>query len=221
MASRDPAITVTCYVRPSLLLEPVDSHIRTLREAEADGQIDALLLRSWPDQITLSDDGPASEGVEAFEQFSEWAYVEGVDIQPPFDVQRRDSVITGESREILVTPLCCLAVYIDSTLMGVYPHLDGGVPRSVTDAVAAIRTGEVRDQAMDLPVVSTDDCPRCGDAVVNGQGVYGCQTSDCEWVGLRGDDGTFVDLEAATDRSSREEDRVRARRRSGVPVERN
>lgn len=217
MASRDPAITVTCFVRPSLLLEPVDSHIRTLREAEADGQIDALLLRSWPGQITLSDTGPASEGVEAFEQFTEWAYVEGVDIQPPFDVRRRDSTITGESREILVTPLCCLAVYVDSTLVGVYPHLDEGEPRSVTDAVAAIRTGEFRERATDLPTASTEDCPRCGEPVVNGQGVYGCPAADCGWAGLRGDSGTFVDLETAADAGDGR-DRLRGPRLRGPPV---
>ncbi|WP_254538257.1 HTH domain-containing protein [Halomarina litorea] len=211
MASRHPDITVTCYVRPSLLLEPVDSHIRTLREAEADGQIDALLLRSWSDQITLTRAGPASEGVEAFERFTEWAYAEGVSIQPPFDVRRRDSLITGECREVLVTPLCCLAVYVGSTLVGVYPHVDDGEPRSVTDAIAALRTGELREEAAALPATSTEDCPRCGGVLLNGQGVFGCSEADCEWVGLRDEEGAFVDMTPLRDDAS-PTDRESARR---------
>ncbi len=210
MTTSAPEITVTCYVRPSMLLEPVDSHIRTLREAERDGQIDALLMRSWPDRISLSPDVPAGEALEAFERFTEWAYREGVDIEPAFAVQTRESTITGESREVLVTPLCCLAVYVGNTLVSVYPHVDDGEPHGVTEAVAALRTGEFRERAATLPVAATDECPRCGGVLVNGQGLYGCLGDDCAWVGLRADDGSLIEFDAGTDDPEAARERLRS-----------
>lgn len=209
MTTSAPEITVTCYVRPSMLLEPVGSHIRTLREAERDGRIDALLMRSWPDRITLSADVPAGEALEAFERFTEWAYREGVDIEPAFTVQTRESTITGESRELLATPLCCLAIYVGNTLVGVYPHVDDGEPHGVTEAVAALRTGEFRERAATLPVAATDGCPRCGGVLVNGQGLYGCPGDDCTWVGLRADDGSLMEFAADTDDPDAARERLR------------
>lgn len=199
MGTRQPDITVTCYVRPSLLLEPVDSHVRTLRAAEEEGEIDALLLRSWPDQITISADRHAPESLEAFEEFTEWAYREGVEIEPPFAVQTRESTITGESRTVLVTPVCCLAVYVGNALAGVYPHVDGEESRTVTDAVAALRSGEIREATTDVAGATVGDCPRCDGGVINGQGVYSCLDPDCEWVGLQSD-GTFVALDRPGER---------------------
>ncbi len=55
----DPtALTAVCHVRAPLLLEPVDAQIETLQACESEGAIDDLLLRSWPKEVSLSEESP-------------------------------------------------------------------------------------------------------------------------------------------------------------------
>ena len=147
---RDPAaqnakqdLTVQVYVRPELLLEPVDSKIETLQTLEAEGVIDGLVLHYWPSKVELSADPPHSEAIDAYERFEMWADANDVEISPPFSVRTRSSEITGEERTVLSTPVVCLAIYEAGRLVGVYPHSDGDRTRSVGEAIAAIRTGQL------------------------------------------------------------------------------
>jgi hypothetical protein len=189
------------------LREPVDSHIETLRACEREGRIGTVLVRSWPRELPLS--GPVSdqEALEAFERFGDWADRTDVSIRPPFDVRTRSSTITGERRELVVTPTLCLALYAGDTLVSVYPHDDGTERHGVGDTVAALRTGRLELRTSHLPAEQpTDSCPACGDRVVNGQGVYVCIADDCHWTGLRTETGwnrtdTAVDPRAIVGRT--------------------
>ena len=140
-ANRDH--TVQVYVRPELLLEPVDSKIETLQTLETEGVVDGLMLHYWPSKVELSADPPHSEAIDAYERFEMWAEANGVDISPPFSVRTRSSEITGEERTVLSTPVVCLAIYEGGRLVGVYPHSDGERTHSVGEAIAALRTDQL------------------------------------------------------------------------------
>jgi len=136
-------ITVVCHVRPSLVLEPVDAKIETLRTCESQGTIDALLLRSWPAEVSLGDGGPHNEVVERFERFQQWASRHDVDVTPPFRVRTATSIASDEETETLLTPGICLALYHEERLRCVVPHTDGETTYTVSETIAALRTGEL------------------------------------------------------------------------------
>lgn len=185
--------TVACHVRAPMLIEPIDSHVETLRACEQEGAIDSLVLRSWPDKVALTESSPFQEAVEAFERFERWAEGRGVSVRPPFEVRSVESRISDTEREVLSTPLIAVAVYRDEHLTGVYPHTDGDETYTVADAIAKLRTGEAPtpfgDDLTPTPVDAAG-CPDCGGDLVDGQGLFGCV--DCEWVGVARGDGRLV-----------------------------
>lgn len=200
-------LTVSCHVRPALLLEPIDAKIATLHRCERRGEIRTLSLRSWPDAVSLGGDGPESEFVDRFERFERWADANGVTIRPPFRIRTTSSIVSDRERCVLVTPVCCLALYDGDALVGVYPHSDGEITRTVTDAIGALATGErPHPVAETVPAVPTSRdesdvdragvadrgwtassnapavtaCPDCAGTLVNVQGIRSC--GDCRWT---------------------------------------
>ena len=185
---RNPAaqkrdLTVQVYVRPELLLEPVDSKIETLQTLEAEGDVDGLMLHYWPSKVELSADPPHSEAIDAYERFERWAEASGVEISPPFSVRTRSSEITGEERTVLSTPVVCLAVYEAGRLIGVYPHSDGDRTHSVGEAIAAVRTGQLPTKRPEptAPGVSiTNETSGPGAPVNSSTGEKQCSGPDCD-----------------------------------------
>lgn len=177
-------LTVACHVRAPMLMEPIDSHVETLSACEAEGTIDELLLRSWPDHVNRSGDGPNREVIDRFEAYEAWARRRGVSVRPPFEVREHTSTVTGEYHERLVTPLISLALYEDGQLFGVFPHSADGETYTVEDAIATLRTGEVPTPLTgDVErVVDPDRCPACEGRLVNGQGLFACGA--CGWSGI-------------------------------------
>ena len=137
-----PPLTVVCYARPSQFTEPIDSQIQTLTRLETDGTIETLLVRAWPAELSLAAAAPRDEPLAAFERFQAWADRAGVSICPPFEQITRTSTITGDHQDVVRTPLCCLACYIEDDLIAVYPHTDDEQTISVTDAIARLRTND-------------------------------------------------------------------------------
>ncbi|QSW98852.1 HTH domain-containing protein [Haloterrigena alkaliphila] len=210
-------ITAVCHVRAPLLLEPIDRQIETLNACEAEGTIDDLLLRSWPQEITLSVKSPYQEALESFERFVEWADRRGVSIRPPFRKRTSTNQITGETNDLLVLPMLCLELYADDELVGVFPHTDeeSGETYTSDEAIAALRTGDVPTPLGDETEAlgdeteastatpgdsSTTDCPDCGGSLVDGQGLFACP--DCGWVGTVTTTGQF---RSGTDRAPADE----------------
>lgn len=187
-------ITVACYVRAPMLLEPVDAHVETLRACEREGTIADLLLRSWPEKVRLDEASPDREVLQRFEEFEGWADRQGVSVRPPFEVRERTSSVTGEFSERLVTPLIAVALYDGSRLAGVYPHTADGETYTVEDAIATVRTGELPTPLGTSPAAPerADDCPACDGRLVNGQGLFACAT--CGWVGTARGDGRYEPL---------------------------
>lgn len=143
MNTKTTTLTAVCYVRAPLLLEPVDRQIETVRACESEGTIDDLLLRSWPKEVKLSGDSPYQEALEAYDRFRTWADHQGVDVCPPFRERTTTSQVTGETNELLVTPLLCLELYADDKLVGVFPHSAGDETITTEDAIASLRCGDV------------------------------------------------------------------------------
>ncbi|ELY38303.1 HTH domain-containing protein [Natronorubrum tibetense] len=195
-------LTVVCHVRAPLLLEPVDRQIETLQACDSEGTIDDLLLRSWPKEIALTDNSPYQEALDSFERFEAWAADQGVSIRPPFQERTKTSQVTGETTELLVTPLLCLELYADDELVGVFPHTDEESEETLTtdEVIASLRTGELptplggtqeRDpSASTVTTTNASDCPDCGESLIDGQGLYACP--DCGWTGTVSETGQFV-----------------------------
>ncbi len=114
-------VTAVCHVRAPLLLEPVDRQVETLQACESERAIDELLLRSWPKEVKRSTESPHAEVLETFDRFERWAKRRGVSVRPPFRERTSTSQITGETTELLVTPLLCLEVYVDEGSSGCSP----------------------------------------------------------------------------------------------------
>jgi hypothetical protein len=176
-------VTVVCYARPSQFTESIDTPIQTLTRLETEGAIETLLMRTWPAELSLAAAAPKDEPLAAFEQFRAWADRTGVSICPPFEQIERTSTITGEHQEVLRTPLCCLALYIEDALVAVYPHTDGEQTTSVTDAITCLRTDETLE-GLTVPArpepSSVGTCPECETSCLSGQGIHVCL--DCRWV---------------------------------------
>lgn len=198
MASETPELTAVCYVRAPLLLEPVDQQVETLQACERDGTVETVLLRSWPKEVARSEHSPYQEVLEAFERFDRWADERGVSVQPPFRERTVTSTVTGESKDVLVTPMLCLAVYRDDELHAVFPHTDGEETITASEAIATLRTGELPAPLGAPPTEAdrADACPACDGHLLNGQGVFACV--DCGFTASLTADGRYVERELPT-----------------------
>ncbi|ADB60725.1 hypothetical protein Htur_1840 [Haloterrigena turkmenica DSM 5511] len=208
-------ITAVCHVRAPLLLEPVDRQVETLRACESEGAVDDLLLRSWPKEVTLTDETPYQEALESVERFEGWADRRGVSIRPPFRERTATNQISGETTDVLIMPMLCLELYADDELVGVFPHTDENADETYTtdEAIAALRTGELPTPLGGEPEETTestpadagagaDDCPDCGAALVDGQGLFACP--ECGWLGTVSETGQLVAKEEAPRVTERE-----------------
>lgn len=131
-------LTVQAYVRPSLLLDPVDGKIGTLEALDAAGAVDEVTVDGWPATVPLEAEPAFPEVIETFERFEAWAEATGASIRPPFIVRTQSSELTGETKRLLQLPIICLAIERNGQLVNVVPHSDGDTHRSVTDALAAL-----------------------------------------------------------------------------------
>lgn len=202
-----PHIHVACYVRHASLVAPLDSTIRTLTRFETEGVIDDVTVSAWPAEVQLGDAPPHSDVVTLFEEFDAWADQWGVSIRPPFAVETRRSEFTGTTREMVRTPVQCLAIYVNGVLVEVFPHTadrtDDGATYTVRDALALLETHDIQAfgagqapatppsqrPAAPEPAGDADSCPACESQLVTGQGVYTCP--DCAWVGIATGPGQY------------------------------
>lgn len=195
---RPDSFSVRCHARSTLVLEPIDAKLRTLRQCDREGRIDSLDIQCWPDEVRLSGDGGAQDVITAYDEYLQWAGACDVELHPPFRVRRSNPMACEASEELLVTPVFLVAVYTKGDLVGVFPHRDGEVHRSAADAIAALRTGRYADLFASMPTPDWSDrqdrpasvsppsdretprqCPDCEGALLNVQGILAC--CDCFW----------------------------------------
>lgn len=156
MKSINSPICVECYVRTSSVVAPVDSTLRTLDRLETDGTIDTVTVDAWPATVRLGEPSPHSDVVDLFEEFDAWAEQWDVSIRPPFTVDTRTWEITGTTREVLTTPVQCLAIYANSSLQKVYPHT---VSRADDDITYTVEHALGLLEEHDVPAFEIDQSP--------------------------------------------------------------
>lgn len=180
----DPTISIDCYARPTSLSAPIDATLTTIQELVEDGTIDDCTIHSWPSTVVLSDETDHTDVVETFRTFEAWADQWGVSIEPPFSVETRTSQITGDRREVLVTPVLCVAISIEGALREVFPHQTEGRTYTVEDAITTLTKGTITvNSDLTAPIEAADDrCPWCEAPIVTGQGLYAC--SECDWIAI-------------------------------------
>lgn len=178
--TRAGEITVQAFVRPTILVDPVDEKIARLTKLDDEDDIDALLVRAWPGEVPLSSERGDVEAVEIYERFKSWADRLNATVELPFDVETRHSEITGESCEVLTTPVLCFGVYVDSSLKAVYPYRDEHGYHTAKDGIDALAAGQFGPAAGKSRSTRASSCPGCGAGLVNVQGLAACR--DCSWV---------------------------------------
>lgn len=191
-------VQVTCYVRTSSFVAPVDATLRRLEQFHAEGVVEDITLGAWPAEVRLDDPVLHGDVVDLFEKYEDWATHWNVSIRPPFAVETRHSTITDTTRELLITPVQCLAVHVNGKLVEVFPHSTGrtgdGETHTVRDALALLderafaaagprqspeRPSGRRTATTDTPS-DPSTCPACDTGLVTGQVVVACP--NCDWT---------------------------------------
>lgn len=103
--------------------------VESLEESQAVEETDA---HGWPDRVRPEE--ASAHGVP-IDEFTAWADDRGVDLEPAFERRVDTSSITGETRERIVLPIMCLAVYEGDSLACVAPHVDGVETYTVGDCL--------------------------------------------------------------------------------------
>lgn len=125
-----------------------------MERIEEGDSVDSVDVSVWSPEVPVIDESPA---VEAYRRFSDWADRQGVAVEPPFERRQRRSRILGETGEVIVTPSVCLAVYLDDTLLAVFPHTDDGGTVTVEDGLRELdvdRRAVIREEDLEKRVLS-------------------------------------------------------------------
>jgi hypothetical protein len=163
-------LEVECLVRPVLSpvserrIDAIYSRLQTLEERVF---VDNVTVSEWPPHrpAPVEEDADRKFREAQVNEFEQWADRADVSVSPPFDRRETTSVASDQSVERLVTPTICLACYHDDQLVGVFPHTDGETTHTVSEAIAALRTGELPEPLRDAPALAT---PHSGDSTVTG-----------------------------------------------------
>lgn len=178
----DDKRVVHVFVRPTALTDPIDRKIRRIRRLADRGVVDDVLVWTWPAEVRLSSEEVETRVVETYERITTWAEREGASVEPAFDRKECHSKFTGETCELLVTPMMGLAVYEGDVLRAAFPHADANGHHSVTDAIDVLEAGGFQPTSGTGSTVE-GRCPSCGAAIVDVQGLLTCRT--CDWVAKR------------------------------------
>jgi hypothetical protein len=115
--------------------------IDRLQRLETTGELDALSVRIWGEEVALSTTATETERGRAILQrvgaFREWAAHNDVSLAPFFEPREKTSRITGEEYATLRLPVLVMAEYVDGDIVHVAPHRrDSGV-YTVEDRLAS------------------------------------------------------------------------------------
>jgi len=116
---------------------PRTTVIDQFTELATAGTIDGFDIRTWPEEVPVSEGSEHSEVLETVDRFKQWATERGFRLRPSFET-RTSALLVGGSTEVLRLPMIAVAVYSDDDLVGVYPCTDDGTTWSVTDCIDAL-----------------------------------------------------------------------------------
>lgn len=110
---------------------PRTTIIDRLSSLRTNGTLDDITVKTWPDQIVISERTEHDTILETIDRYEQWATDHGLSLRPPFET-RTAGLLVGGSREVLTTPMMTAAVY-DDDIVGVYPCSDGEHTWTITD----------------------------------------------------------------------------------------
>jgi hypothetical protein len=150
----DQPLTVDLYVRADAPVpERRDEVIDRLQYLSTHDRIAGFDVASWPRAVSLGlADRIADDGVpRTVRSFERWANRHGLRIRPLFDVRRFRSTITGETDDLLVPPVLCLAARNEEGLAWIAPVHDGASTVTVEDALDALAAGRPPIPGLSVP----------------------------------------------------------------------
>lgn len=154
--ARNDGISVVLWTRRPVC-GPRTTVIDRLSSLRTAGMLDDFTVRTWPDQLVVSDQGHHDDILATIEEYENWAAEHGLSLRPPFE-RRTASLLVGGSKEVLTTPLVAAAVYDADDLVGVYPCRDGSRTWTVVEFLDAAETGtELPHERGDRPVPETGE----------------------------------------------------------------
>ncbi|WP_135302748.1 HTH domain-containing protein [Haloarcula amylovorans] len=119
--------------------ENQDTLVERLRALVADGALADIDLQVWGDSVAtggpLAEVGAGERIAAAISEFYELAAKKNISISPFFRISKVTSSVTDESFRRIVPPCCCIALYTEDGLVGVFPSLIDGVAYTPDDAI--------------------------------------------------------------------------------------
>lgn len=152
MSPQDRRLALDCYVRGGPPPAPTRALVERMRNLET-GPVRDVAVHDWPPAISLTGAANGRE-LEVYETFAEWATDSEVSLRPAFGIRDVTSMITGESKRELVTPVLSVGVYTSCELVGVFPATTDAGTYTVEDLVSALEKDvpvEDANAAVDLP----------------------------------------------------------------------
>lgn len=134
---------VDVYVRA---FEPVkDEHraaVERLQALQDDGSIAAVSVRTWPNKIRLSERSIATDLVELYERFADWAADNDLSIHPPFEVRETGFELLDDRDEVLILPGMVVVVSAGEEILGLYPCRAADRRLRINDCLDALEAGD-------------------------------------------------------------------------------
>ncbi|WP_349674914.1 HTH domain-containing protein [Haloarcula sp. JP-L23] len=123
---------------PACVRDAQEEAYERLQRLKRAGRIPSVTSHVWePIETTPRATDPEHTAVyrETISEFRDWANERGYSLCPGFQTRDMTPMLADESREEIVPPILCLAVYVDDTLTTVFPHADGECVHTVTDGL--------------------------------------------------------------------------------------
>lgn len=124
---------------PSGATNVQDTDCGRLQQIKDEGKITDVPMNVWGGRIDAEAadtmEGGVSPAREAVDTFETWASEHGYSLQPAFETRAIGSLVTDETREVIVPPIICLAVYDGNDLQAVFPYSDGEAVHTVSECL--------------------------------------------------------------------------------------
>lgn len=103
---------------------------------EAAGAVDSVSIVGWPKRVRDSSSGHEAAAVDTYAEFVD--AVGRRSLEPFFE----EKPATGRADRVVVFPAICVALRIEGSVVGLYPHWSDGTHYSIEDCLEALAAGE-------------------------------------------------------------------------------
>lgn len=118
--------------------------IDQLQELEQEGIVADLDIDVWGSSmgINISRDRDPTGTRKLLSEFERWADEHGCTLRPAFGCSNANSTADGDTEQGEYTrlPLLCLAIYSDTTIKAIYPHMTSEGVRTIYDGLDAVES---------------------------------------------------------------------------------